>query len=243
MRLLKLLAGLLLLPACVAATLTLTRLLQRLLPEAVAAPHWFALGIGFSLWNFLYFSLARPVRAYVLAHEMTHALWGMCMGARVERLQVSARGGSVTLSKTNFLITLAPYFFPFYTLLVLAFFGLASLAADQTRWLAIWLALVGFTWGFHVTFTVSMLLIRQNDVREHGRLFSYAVIYLFNIAGIALWIAIAASPTVREFGTRFTADLKRSYAPIVRVVTDAAARFRVSTDPPAPVPIPEKGGK
>ena len=67
-----------------------------------------------AVWKFL----PLPVRAYVLGHELTHALWGLLFGARVSKLRVGTSGGSVTLSKSNVWITLAPYFFPFYTVVV-----------------------------------------------------------------------------------------------------------------------------
>ncbi len=44
-----------------------------------------------------------------------------------------------------------------------------------------------------------MLKERQPDIQEHGRLFSYAVIYLFNVLGISLWIVMVASPSLEEF--------------------------------------------
>jgi hypothetical protein len=67
----------------------------------------------------MWFFLPHPVKTYVVAHELTHALWGLLCGARVSHLRVSEGGGSVRLSKSNIVITLAPYFFPLYTILVI----------------------------------------------------------------------------------------------------------------------------
>jgi hypothetical protein len=197
----KLLVGLLLCPWCLAATRTLITLVEAIRPASVQAVPYagWALLIGFALWVALYFLMPRPVRTYVLAHELTHALWGWLMGARIGKIRVSRKGGSVTLSKTNFLITLAPYFFPFYTMCLVLLLLVASLFFDITPYEAFWLALVGFTWGFHVTFTVSMLMRRQTDITESGRIFSYAFIYLMNVLGICLWIVAAARPTWADF--------------------------------------------
>ena len=118
----KLIFGVLLLPFCVAVTQTLTALLQSIQPMSYSSlplSVW-GLFIGFFLWVFLFFCLPRPTRSYVLAHELTHALWGWVMGANIKRLRVSKDGGSVTLTKSNFLVALAPYFFPLYTVLVIA---------------------------------------------------------------------------------------------------------------------------
>lgn len=204
----KILTGLLLLPFCAAISRTLWHIVTALsLDGASLSPSTWGLLLGFVVWLVLYFCSPRPVKAYVLAHELTHALWGRLMGARVSRLRVSARGGSVTLSKSNFLITLAPYFFPFYTLLALALYGLASLFFDLRPYEPFWLGCVGLTWGFHLTFTISTLQQHQPDVRVHGRLFSYAFIYLMNLLGVVAWIVIVASPTWAEVGRRFGADL------------------------------------
>ncbi len=201
MKFLKLLIGLALLPLCVAATKAVYALIRNLQVSSVGevAPDAWWLAGGFVLWVILYFALSRPVRTYVLAHELTHAFWGLMMGAKVSKLRVSSRGGSVTLSKTNFLITLAPYFFPFYTMLTLALYAVLSYFWDLRTYEPFWLGLVGLTWAFHLTFTVTTLLEHQPDIAEHGRVFSYAIIYLFNLLGFGLWIVGVAHPTLAFF--------------------------------------------
>jgi hypothetical protein len=209
----KLIIGLLLLPACWAATAATVSLIVSLRVVNYGAGSlsgWWLVG-GFIFWVVLFFCLPQPVRTYVLAHELTHALWGMIMGARVSRLRVSARGGSVNLSKTNFLITLAPYFFPFYTMLLLALRFILSFFLNMEPYEPFWLACVGLTWGFHVTFTLSVLLQHQPDIAEHGRLFSYAIIYLFNLLGVGLWIVAVANPTLGAYSGRFLDGLTASY--------------------------------
>lgn len=79
-----------------------------------------ALFLGMSAFLLVRMIASDPVRLYVLGHELTHALWGLAFGARVSRLKVGAKGGSVQLTKSNVWITLAPYFFPFWTMLVVA---------------------------------------------------------------------------------------------------------------------------
>lgn len=204
----KILLGFLLLPFCAAATGTV----WKLVPAAVAAGQTspaLAIGLagGFLLWLVLFLCLPRPVTAYVFAHELTHALWGWVMGARVSRFRVGARGGSVTLSKSNFLITLAPYFFPLYTILVIALHGLLALFYDLRAYEPLWLGFVGLTWSFHLTFTVTTLRQRQPDIRIHGRLFSYALIYLLNLLGVGLGIVAVAAPTLADFGAQLGADI------------------------------------
>jgi hypothetical protein len=157
------------------------------------------LGGGFALWMVIYFLLPAPVRTYVLAHELTHALWGALMGAKISNLKVSKESGSVTLSKTNFLITLAPYFFPFYTMIVIAVYFITGCFLEIEDYFFYWLGLVGFTWSFHITFTVRSLLQKQTDIKEYGHLFSYTVIFIFNILCIALWIILISPATFMQF--------------------------------------------
>lgn len=174
--------------------------------------------LGFFLWIFLYFVMPRPIRSYVLAHELTHALWGWLMGARIRKLRISDKGGSVSLSQSNFLIELAPYFFPFYTVLVILLYGAVNLFWDQRTYEPLWLGFVGLTWGFHLTFTISALAEHQPDIQQNGRLFSYAVIYTMNILGICFWIVAVAQPTLGDFFTRLFAESLAIYMAVAQRV-------------------------
>lgn len=213
------LVGILMLPLCGAVTWTLLHLVQAIRPEsdALLPPPALALLGGILLWQLLFLTLPKPVRVYVLGHELTHALWGMLMGARVLDLRVSKNSGSVTLSRSNLWITLAPYFFPFYTFLVLVAYYALAIFFDVERWYLVWLGLVGITWGFHLSFTVTTLMQKQSDIREYGFVFSYVIIYLMNVLGICLWV-ILVSPVTLEQGVTFLSE------DTVRACTLAATR-------------------
>ena len=174
---------------------------------------------GFIFWLVLYFVLPRPVRTYVLAHELTHALWGWMMGARVSNLRVAEDKGSVTLSKTNFLITLAPYFFPLYTVLTIVLFGVLGLFYAVEQYHLWWMGMIGFTWGFHFTFTISTLMQHQSDIRACGHLFSYTFIYSLNTIGIGLW-SVAVTPATLE---RYVGLFQRGLISSTTVFSDLAA--------------------
>ena len=200
MHLFRFILGLSLLPLCVVFVMAGLELLASLgtgsntllPPEA----RW-VLG-GQLAWLGVWFFLPQPVRAYVIAHELTHALWGVFCGARVRDLRVSARGGSVSLSKSNLLITLAPYFFPFYTALVVLLRWLTALCCEPLPLPGLWLFLVGFTWTFHLCFTLQSLMIRQPDILEYGRLFSYTFIFLLNLATLLLWLVCTTPATLSK---------------------------------------------
>lgn len=194
------LVGIGLLPVCWIVTATLVSLVFSIKTEseAIIPPAVWALGGGFLVWVVLYLTVPRPIRTYVLAHELTHAFWAALMGARVSGLTVGKDGGSVRVSKSNVLIVLAPYFFPLYTFLVVVAFYLATVFLDMAPYHLVWLALVGFTWGFHVTFTVSMLCAQQSDVLLYGHLFSYGMIYALNVLGVVIWTVMVSPVTLEQ---------------------------------------------
>lgn len=209
----KLLIGLALLPLAWALTKTLAHLFASL-PSASAgipAALWWFAG-GFVFWIVLWLLLPRPARTYVLAHELTHAVWGLAMGAKVSRLRVRENGGSVNLTKTNVWITLAPYFFPLYTvLLIVALIPLRFLWPDLQRYEPFWLAMVGLTWGFHVTFTLAVLQQHQPDVEEHGRIFSWTLIYILNLLGLLVWILAVTRAGFAHWGFEILSDAAHAY--------------------------------
>ena len=96
-----------------------------------------------------------------------------------------------------------------------------SLFLDQRVYEPFWLGLIGLTWAFHLTFTITMLRQHQPDIRQHGRLFSYAVIYLLNMLGVAIWIVMVASPTLEELVTQMNTDTLRIWTFCWEGVLDA----------------------
>jgi hypothetical protein len=194
---LKLLVGLILLPLCWAMSRTLFSLLQST-PSGGSGWAGMALPLGFVCSVLGFFLLPQAFRTYVLGHELTHVISGLLMGARVGKMKVGKEGGHVELSKSNFIISLAPYFFPFYTAIVIAVWYGAGLFWDLSAYEVWWMVLVGFTWGFHVVYTVFMLSQHQPDVQEHGRMFSYVCIYLVNLLLVAVWIVALGAPTFSE---------------------------------------------
>lgn len=209
MKILLFFVGLLLIPAATGSTRALLRLISSLSPlrtTTLPVEAWWLAG-GFCFCLLLFFTLSRPVRTYVLGHELTHALWATFWGASVSRLRVGPDGGSVMLSKTNAFITLAPYFFPFYTVLVILGYYLLGLFLPVEGYAPFWLAAVGFTWAFHLCFTISSLMQHQTDIEEYGYLFSYVMIYLFNVLGISLWIVMVTDATLQDFITRLGSEL------------------------------------
>lgn len=191
---LRFLIAVALLPACWGAARALVTMTAAVagLTSGVAA----FLG-GILTFVALWFVLPHPVRMYVFGHELTHAITGILFGARPSRLRVGVRGGSVCLTKSNLVITLSPYFIPFYTAVVLLAALVTGFFVRPLPWPLAWVFAVGLTWSFHVVFTFASLSQTQPDVEEYGRLFSWTFIFLLNIL---LVIAALAAVDGMSFG-------------------------------------------
>jgi hypothetical protein len=211
MRWLKLLIAVLLVPACVALTMSAMQIGHALIAGSLASSAWAFAG-GYALWLAVFAFLPKPMRTYVLGHELTHALWALLMGARVSGLKVRKSGGQVRTSKTNWAITLAPYFFPFYAVLFIVGFFLVHAIWNLTNYMWVLFLLVGLGWSFHVTFTLMILLtVDQPDVKSQGAFFSIVVIYLMNVltmlvAATTLSHAVTFAMLARSFGRDFVAS-------------------------------------
>ena len=222
MKALKTLIGLVLLPAVPASVATLGALAQAMLPD-IQSPAWWGLATGAMLWALWALLLPLPERAYILGHELTHAFWTLCMGGRIGRMRVGRKGGYVEISKSNIWIALSPYFFPFYTWVVLSVYGIYAVFQEPVPGLPLWMAAMGWTWAFHVTFTVRFLMLHQPDIQEHGRVLSYTLILLANVVGLSFWIALVGSPSLVEWCRQSLGDLEWAYGS-----TWAAAQWMLS---------------
>jgi len=189
-RFLKLIIGLLLLPVCFGAASAVWRIFSA---AGRADTIWVPLISGAVCWGVVYLLLPRPMWAYVAGHELTHVLWTWLFGGKVQKLKVSSKGGHVIVSKSNFLIALAPYFFPFYAAVVMLLFGLLRLAFLRMELDLVFLLLLGAAYAFHLTLTGHVLKTRQSDITEHGLLFSATIIFLGNVLVLLIAIPLLTS--------------------------------------------------
>jgi len=149
--------------------------------------------LGAAIWLAMFFAFPRPVRIYVFGHELTHAVWVWMMGGRVSKFKVGAEGGHIITDTHNFWIALAPYFYPIYSMLLLAVYGALSLWTNLAPYNQWFFALLGVTWCFHITFTLWMIPKGQTDLTYHGTFFSLVIIYLMNLVVLALMLIIASN--------------------------------------------------
>lgn len=220
--------GILLLPACLVTTLAF---FDTFTATAIDHGFWrsqefwfFALGVV--LWLIWFWGLPRPMTLYVLGHELTHAFFILLCGGRIEEFRIGSDGGHVVTNRNNVLISLSPYFVPFYSIVVIAGFVVAGQFTDLTRvhdgavygiadfklsWLLF--GLIGLTWGFHLTFTVWMIGKDQPDLRENGVFFSLVLIFLANLLAITGGLVVASpDATVAAFASRWWTEAEAIWA-------------------------------
>ena len=183
----KLLIALVLLPVCAGAARALWLVLRA---GYGADTVWVPLLGGAACWIVIFLLLPKPMWIYVFGHELTHALWTWLFGGEVKKMKVTSSGGHVVISKTNFVIALAPYFFPLYVVLVVGVFALGNLIWNWQSYLVWFHLCVGAAYAFHVTLTFHVLQTRQSDITGQGYLFSGVVIFLGNICVLLFGIPL-----------------------------------------------------
>ncbi len=135
--------------------------------------------------TFLYF--------YVLGHELTHAFFIFICGGKISGFNVTTDGGYVITNKSNILIALSPYFIPFWTCIAVSISHLLGLFFVIPYHAQILYLLIGFTWTFHLAWTIWMIPRDQPDLKENGSFFSLTIIYLANILLLATMLCLSPS--------------------------------------------------
>jgi hypothetical protein len=145
---------------------------------------FYGFGGGFVLWIFL----GRFLRFFQnFEHELTHLLVGLIFFKRPRAIFASENeGGLVSLYGGNFIITLAPYFLPTFSLLILPFFLLFQVTFHGYLYV-----ILGFLTGYHVISTCEEFNFRQPDIQVSGRIFSIVFCLLGNIVMLGFIFAFA----------------------------------------------------
>jgi hypothetical protein len=149
-------------------------------------------GAYFVLWLLL---LRRPAWGSLLStfeHELTHALFAWATAHRVTGLRTSWRGGGEVRfrGRGNWLITIAPYFFPTVSLLLLVVLALVPGRVPLFEG-----ALLGITVAYHATSTWLETHRRQPDLAKVTFPFAFAFLPSANLASYGLLVAFAHEGT------------------------------------------------
>lgn len=227
--------ALLLLPACYGVTLGFWHLLRPFqnVPEG---SFYFLAGIGsYFAFQWVFF---RPMRTYVFGHELTHAVAAWLSGGKVKHFHVSKKGGSVTVTKSNVFVALAPYIVPLYALLFLGvIFALTWFYPSLRRFWQPFLWVLGASLGFHMALTAYALKQDQPDLKSAGKLLSAILIYLGNTVSVVFILGVLFPKTVSW--TRFARVSGDGAVSAVKNVTKGSyiawqSAAKTLADPPKP---------
>ncbi len=169
-----------------------------------------ALLIGLAISGFAYYFLIRKLPVIsTFEHELTHAIVALLFFRKVSNFIVTnGEGGSVSHSGNfggkfgNLNITLAPYFLPTFTFILILIRPLIPI--EQITWFDV---LIGFTFGYHLFSTINEIKINwtkvsftgaksdsltKSDIGKSGYIFSFIYILTLTtlIHGIIIWIWI-----------------------------------------------------
>lgn len=174
---------------------------------------WWVYGFGILTYVLIDRFIAQPMTLYVVGHELTHAVSGLMMGARIHSFKANAKGGEVRLSKTNTLISLSPYIVPIYALIVMALYWALKhwWNTSELRW--------GFQFFFgaavmfHLSMTLRAIHGRQPDLRGKGFFLSLALILLGNslILGLFFVGLFGHTPTLDQYGMLLLRESKQAF--------------------------------
>jgi hypothetical protein len=145
---------------------------------------------GAAAYSFVWLALGNRRIGFwtTLEHEFTHALFAWATFHRVVGFSATMRGGGHIryLGRGNWLIAIAPYFFP--TLSLLAIVVLTWVPGHH---LAVGGAMLGVTVAYHALSTWSETHRHQSDLREVGWLFATPFLIAANAFVFGLLIAYA----------------------------------------------------
>jgi len=152
----------------------------------------FLFGAGAYAVFFVAFARRRVGFWTVVEHELTHTLFAWATFHRVVGFSAMRSGGHIRyVGRGNWLIAIAPYFFPTLTLLVIL-----VLSWLPPRHLAIGAFVLGCAVAHHIFSTWSETHRHQSDLRETGWLFSW--LFLPSVNAFVLGIILAYASGTRS---------------------------------------------
>ncbi len=233
-RLLRWSLALLLLPLCWVTTWTfLSRFSQATVDQNFwsTAEFWYFATGALVMVGWFWSGLLKStfLYLYVLGHELTHAVFVVLFRGKVTEFHVSSEGGYITTNKTNLVIALSPYFIPFWSVIAAISYTLLRYCAHlDAVWDRGFYAAIGFTWTFHMAWTVWMIPRDQPDLKENGTLLSLVIIYLANLLVLVTLLCVASrSPLAssREFAMEWLRYAATSGDQLLRWSNEAIGDF------------------
>ena len=145
---------------------------------------YFFIGMGIYLLFWLIFFNKNSYWFLTVEHELTHIIFALLTFHKVIDFQASSwRGGyTMFLGNGNWLIFIAPYFFPTFSMIIILF-----IYFSQPQFYPLLVALLGYSMVYHVHSTYIETSFHQPDIQEVGLPFAFMFLpsaNLFAMIGI-----------------------------------------------------------
>lgn len=137
----------------------------------------------FLIGGFIFFFFCRTMMdsnmkqsMQVVAHELTHTVFAMLTLHKIKSIRVNPddSGGAMSFEgKGNWLITIAPYFFPLFGVLAMLGITIYLRLAPATNFLG---GILGFFIGYHLDTVASQIHDKQTDLTDVG--YKFCVMFL-----------------------------------------------------------------
>lgn len=146
--------------------------------------NFFIFGCLFCIMIYMIFFRKKTSRFWLIfGHEFTHLIFALLMFKKPSSFLVESNlGGFIGFrASSNFILALAPYFFPTFTVILLL------LKPAVNHWYYNYYQFfMGLTFGFHLIMTLKQARPWQPDFRATGVLFAYVFTILMNIISITI---------------------------------------------------------
>ena len=135
-------------------------------------------GVGFILFIPIWFLFLKKKHFYsTFEHEFTHLFVALLFFKKPAGFNVTENeGGVVQLYGSNFLITLAPYFLPTITFLLMPIYLLI-----KPEFYNYFFLIIGYFTSYHVFSTIDEFSYKQPDIIKSGKVFSTIFLIFANI--------------------------------------------------------------
>lgn len=167
----------------------------------------FAFSIGFIAFLVFWRVFKRHLQVVcTFEHEITHLLFGLLFLKLPKGFKVTMHeGGHVKLTGSNFLIYLAPYFFP-----TVSYLFLPLVFIFPPNYLPVFYAILGASLAFHLVSTWSELHLKQTDLQKSGILFSLLFLPVANLVFYGALIVLIFGKT-EDFLNFWSIGIKQSF--------------------------------
>ena len=139
----------------------------------------------------LHFLLYKPLRLYVLCHEITHAISSILIGGKVKAIRITKNAGKITVTKSNLFVAIAPYFIPILPVFITVVWSILSGFSPELKiYSNYFLFILGFLLSFHLLLTVYVIIKGQPDLSLNGFFYSMTFVILGNCLVLTAFLSI-----------------------------------------------------